>query len=422
MKIAAFAIQNPDSPRKKVWGGLIYRDPTVGQLVAATAYGGHEQWLAGTMTLKAHTGVGVLQAAETMWARREHKRSNGYHQSVFHTGLYEVDVDAAPPKWLLAHLTTLEPTERSYDFPRLAQAATSTPADAPPQAAPAARADARMRLDGQPHDPPHQIGERPYLARDLSGQPDYLVLRKLRGVLNVRLKGRPGGGKTTLPAAAFGDDLITVQGHDDLTVPHLVGSYLPQPDGSFTWVDGPLTQAMQQGKVFLLDEATRAPSGTVNALLSVADHRGSLVIDDRPDLPDVHAADGFTMLITYNEEGVGVRPLDDAVKRRFPFEITVETDYTVATRLGVDRRLAKVGRNLATRNAERSAYEPPVWRPQMAHLLDAQAVLDAGLGDEMAAATLVAACDEPDDVPVVRDTVTRVFGIDASPLVLGGMR
>ncbi|MDN5759301.1 MAG: AAA family ATPase [Tomitella sp.] len=421
MKVAAFAIQDTDSPQKKVWGGLVYRDPRTGSVVVTTAHGGYDQWTAGRMTTCPISGTGAVQSAAHMWQRREDKRAKGYDHSVTRTGLYDVPADTVSPKPLLAMLVAAEPVERSYDFPSLAQAAITAPADGPGsgRAAPAAT---RVHLDDEDHEPPHPTGTHPYLPRDLAGQPDYLVLRRLRGTLNVRLKGLPGGGKTTLPAAAFGDDLITVQGHDDLTVPHMVGSYLPETDGSFTWTDGPLTAAMRHGKVFLLDEATRAPTGTVNALLSVADHRGVLVLDDRPDLPPVHAADGFTMIITYNEEGVGVRPLDDAVKRRFPFELTVETDYDVAAQLGVDPRLTKVGRNLATTNAERGEYGIPLWRPQMAHLLDAQAILDAGLGDEMAAATLVSACDEPDDATIVRETVTRVFGIDAAPLTLGAMR
>ncbi|WP_206663659.1 ATP-binding protein [Prescottella subtropica] len=278
-------------------------------------------------------------------------------------------------------------------------------------AVPAEDADGVLLADG-----------RRYLPRSIAGQPDYLILRKLRGQMNVRLKGVPGGGKTTLPAAAFGADLITVQGHRDLTMSSLAGQYQPHPDGSFVWHDGPLTRALKEGKVLLVDEINRAPSGTIAALLSVADSRGQLVLDDRPDMPPVVAAPGFSLIITYNEEGQGVRPLDDAIKRRFPFEVTVETDYDVADRAGIDARLVKIGRHLLSHHRESIADGGlPVWRPQMADLEAAQHLLDAGLGIEITAATVVSACTNDDDVDLVAQTVERVFGLaDVRPLQLGG--
>ncbi|GAA3142635.1 hypothetical protein GCM10020255_019810 [Rhodococcus baikonurensis] len=57
----------------------------------------------------------------------------------------------------------------------------------------------------------------------------------------------------------------------------------------------------------------------------------------------------------------------------------------------------------------------------MADLIAAQKLLDAGLGAEFAAATLVAACPDPDVSTLVATAVSTSFAIpNVRPLQLGG--
>lgn len=265
-------------------------------------------------------------------------------------------------------------------------------------------------------------GGRAYWPRPMGEFTDVEVLRRARGRLQTRIKGLPANGKTMLAEAAFGDDLIVVQGHGDLSVDDLVGRYLPNTDADgYSWHDGPLVRAMREGKVLLFDEVTRAPSDTVNALLSATDDRRMLVLDGRPDLPVVHAADGFHVVVTYNETGVGVRPLDPAVIRRFPLELEVTTDLNLVAALGVDERLISVASRL--RQLEQRAIESGelgLWTPQTGHLLNAQNALEL-LGATGGAGVLLAACTEPQDRNTVAEVLTDVFGIDQPTLTQEAM-
>ncbi|MCF8786145.1 MULTISPECIES: ATP-binding protein [Rhodococcus] len=430
---AAWACRDLTGPTERVHAAVTFIDPYTGDPHVVSAFGSNAQFEDATLILRDEPPTRNPQRVFAELFQHYYIPDGSTTVSTSEHVLrppqvcfYEAD-DTPPvnPRSLFAMLATTSGTVVDDPLAAADQALTisndpvrgatttsfGTPADARAlMPIPAEDADGVLLPDG-----------RRYWPRSIAGMPDYLVLRKLRGVMNIRLKGLPGAGKTTLPAAAFGSDLITIQGHGDLTVSALAGHYQPHPDGSFIWCDGPLTRAMKEGKVLLFDEVNRAPSETIAALLSIADSRGQLVLDDRPDQPPVIASPGFGLIITYNEEGQGVRPLDDAIKRRFPFEITVETDYTIAEAAGIDGRLVKIGRNLLERHVNSMADGGfPVWRPQMADLLATQQILDAGLGAEMAAATLTAACTNVDDFEVVTDVVARAFGLSGiRPLQLG---
>lgn len=260
---------------------------------------------------------------------------------------------------------------------------------------------------------------RAYRPRPVGDTTDVQLLRQARGSLFTRIVGVSGNGKTMLAEAAFGDDLIVVEGHGDLSVDDLVGKWIPREDGpGYRFAYGPLAEAMRRGKVLLIDDLTRAPSDTVNVLMGPADDRRMLVIDALPDEPVLHAADGFHIVVTYNQTGVGVRPLDAAILRRFPLQLEATTDYGLVADLGVDARLVRVGRLLAARAAAAGqAGRRSGWAPQTDHLLKSQTALDMGLGVQVAASMLLAACPEPQHQPEVLDVLVEVFGPAVGPLV-----
>jgi MoxR-like ATPase len=94
-----------------------------------------------------------------------------------------------------------------------------------------------------------------YTSRGWGEHADIEVLRKGRILKQYALLyGPPGTGKTALLEAAFGDDLLTIIGTGDTEVADFVGGYIQTPSGGFEWIDGPLVQAIEQGKVLLIDE------------------------------------------------------------------------------------------------------------------------------------------------------------------------
>lgn len=151
-----------------------------------------------------------------------------------------------------------------------------------------------------------------------------VVSRALELGMNVVLKGPPGVGKSflarylcaqtnrplyriTLSETTYREDLL---GHL-----HLVSS----SDGETItqWVDGPLTRAVREGGVLLLDEINAADANTVAALNSVMEQRAtrSLTIPETGEQLTPH--EEFRVIATANPGYQGTYELNDAFEDRF---------------------------------------------------------------------------------------------------------
>ena len=263
-------------------------------------------------------------------------------------------------------------------------------------------------------------GGRTYRPRTLFGMPDVQFLQRLRRMSgHARLSGPPGAGKTSAVLAAFGDDVLSVQGHPDLTVAALCGQYLPVPSEHGTqwqWVDGPLTRAMREGKVLLFDEINRAPKDVDDVLLPTVDQRRQLVLSDRPDLPPITAAPGFMVVATLNDLDTGIRPLSAALRRRLNIHVRVDTDYGIAAERGIDGRLLRVAQNLRTSGVDfgRQHNCDPSWYPQMADLEGAATMLEFGAQASFTA--LTASTDDRGRLQEAAQVFASVFGEQVRPV------
>jgi len=234
---------------------------------------------------------------------------------------------------------------------------------------------------------------------------DVEILRKAREHnKNAFLYGAPGNGKTAMFEAAFGDELYTLQVTGDTDVASAIGGWVPAPGGGFTWVDGPLIRAAEEGKVFFADEIGLADPKVLAVIYSLMDGRRELRIDANPARGIVKAIEGFYVAAATNPHAPGVN-MSEALISRFPIQAEVTADYELALRLGVKKQVVRAAQNLTTRMQEGVVS----WAPQLRELLqwrDNAAIF----GEVFAYRNIVASAPE-DDREVVEEVMELMSGI-----------
>jgi MoxR-like ATPase len=160
-----------------------------------------------------------------------------------------------------------------------------------------------------------------------------LILAAVRSGTPVLIEGGVGRGKTKVSlevAKALQRPFFRVDGAPDMTVQKIVGWFDPslvllesdeaqkrdiKPGFSWdTFIDGPLTRAMKEGGILFVNEGTRLPSDTWNALLTAMDERIVVI----PKLGTVKSEPGFSVIVTANPmEHAGAYPLPEAAADRF---------------------------------------------------------------------------------------------------------
>ncbi len=190
-----------------------------------------------------------------------------------------------------------------------------------------------------------------------------LILAAVRSGTPVLIEGGVGRGKTRVSlevARALGRPFFRVDGAPDVTAQKIVGWFDPslvlmeveeaakrgiRPGFSWdTFVSGPLTQAMMEGGVLFVNEGTRLPSDTWNALLTAMDE-GIVVI---PKLGTVKAKPGFSVIVTANPlEHAGSYPLPEAAVDRFVWVPMERQDPTEEREIIRQELLAKEYQKIA---------------------------------------------------------------------------
>jgi MoxR-like ATPase len=153
-----------------------------------------------------------------------------------------------------------------------------------------------------------------------------------------------------------------VDGAPDMSVQKIVGWFDPslvlldseeaekrgiKPGFSWdTFVDGPLTRAMKEGGILFVNEGTRLPSDTWNALLTAMDERIVVV----PKLGTVKAEPGFSVIVTANPlEHAGAYPLPEAAADRFVW-VPMERQDSSEEREIIRREMELKGYETVSRN------------------------------------------------------------------------
>jgi MoxR-like ATPase len=144
-----------------------------------------------------------------------------------------------------------------------------------------------------------------------------MVLAALKACLPVMLEGDAGTGKTELAkvvARSLQREIFRVDGDSELTALKLQGWFDPPLvlQKGYQWetfIPGPLTSAMLNGGIFFFNEVNRAPSESLNAVLSALDER----ILNIPRLTPIRATEVFVSIFTMNPfDRIGTNPLPKA--------------------------------------------------------------------------------------------------------------
>ena len=149
------------------------------------------------------------------------------------------------------------------------------------------------------------------------------------------LVGETGTGKTTICqiwSEVLERPMFVINCHQHTETSDLIGSFYPVREKTqneagetteklFEWRDGPVTAAMRNGHLVLLDEINLAEENVIERLNSVLDHSRSLTLTEKGGaLHDriVNAHPNFRIMATMNPGGdFGKKELSAALRNRF---------------------------------------------------------------------------------------------------------
>jgi hypothetical protein len=262
-----------------------------------------------------------------------------------------------------------------------------------------------------------KLAER-YVHRKIWGQEDFAVYDHARAKgTNVLIYGPTGPGKTTSVeawAAARNLRMASISGNASMEPSQMTGKFVSDGEGSFMWIDGPVTDVVRNGGVLLLDEVNFINPKIYTNLYSLTDGRKSITLLDHHG-ETIQAHPDLTIFATMNPEYIGTTPLNFAFRNRFDIQIPWDYDDAVEEKLISSKALRILMKQLRI-EAAKGQYETPISTNMGMEFVD----LVAALGYEFASENFIAhfSFDEQASVRMVFQThehnIKCDFGIESN--------
>jgi len=260
-----------------------------------------------------------------------------------------------------------------------------------------------------------------YVHRDIWSRQDFEIFDHARSKnINVLIYGPTGPGKTTSVEAWAAERnlrMATVSGNASMEPSQMTGKFVSDGNGSFAWIDGPVTDVVRNGGVLLLDEVNFISPKIYTVLYSLLDGRRAITLLDHHG-ETIEAHPDLTIFATMNPDYIGTTPLNFAFRNRFDIQIPWDYDDKVESKLVSAKALLVVAKQLRV-EAAKGQYETPISTNMLQEFVN---FVDA-LGYEFAVENFIAhfSSDEAASVRLVFQThehnIKTDFGIEL-PIVI----
>jgi len=209
--------------------------------------------------------------------------------------------------------------------------------------------------------PPMHLAQR-YVHRKVYGVNDFDIFDRARADhINVLVYGPTGPGKTTAVeawAAERGLRMATVSGNASMESRQLFGGFIPDGNGSYGWIDGPVTDVVRNGGVLLLDEMNFISPKIYTTLYPLTDGRRTITLLDHMG-ETIEAHPDLTVFATMNPDYVGTTPLNFAMRNRFDIQLAWDYDDAVEEKLVDSKALRGLVKQLRN-EAAKGQYDTPI--------------------------------------------------------------
>lgn len=179
-----------------------------------------------------------------------------------------------------------------------------------------------------------------YISRTIGGHTDLEILgHAFKEQHNVLLYGPTGSAKTSC-VYAFGAlnnlPVVNVPCNGAAEPRVFIGGWTPQKDGTLDFIAGEVLQAVRYGGIIYLDEVNFLPPKISAYIHGLLDKRRVLSVNDAKgsSVPATIQAHKECFIIgAFNPDYHGTRPLNQAFRNRFKYQLSFPYDSTIEEEL-----------------------------------------------------------------------------------------